>query len=224
MYTRLISQTVLWYGVIGGLLFLSAGTLDWPAAWIFLLGMMVLSLILGVRLAQLDPGLLNERLRAPIQTGQPLSDKLVTSLLLLIFVSSFPLIGFDVRFGWSDVPHWVRYLGLIAIVLGLVVCYRTFRANSFAAPVVKIQDDRGQSVVTSGPYAVVRHPLYAGALLFFIGVPLLLGSFTGLAFVPLLCLILALRIRIEEATLVAALPDYEDYRQRTRFRLIPGIW
>jgi protein-S-isoprenylcysteine O-methyltransferase Ste14 len=224
MYTRLIGQTVLWYGVIGALLFLPAGTLDWPAAWLFLLGMTVLSLILGVRLARLDPGLLNERLRAPIQTGQPLSDKLVTSLLLLTFVSSFPLIGFDVRFAWSDVPPWLRCLGLIAIVLGLVVCYRTFRANSFAAPVVKIQDDRGQSVVTTGPYAVVRHPLYAGALLFFIGVPLLLGSFAGLAFVPLLCLILALRIRIEEATLVAALPDYEVYRQRTRFRLIPFIW
>jgi protein-S-isoprenylcysteine O-methyltransferase Ste14 len=100
----------------------------------------------------------------------------------------------------------------------------TFRSNSFAAPVVKIASERGHRVADSGPYAHVRHPMYAGALLFFIGTPLLLGSWYGLAAVPVLTVVLAARAVMEERMLADELPGYRDYAMRVRYRLIPGLW
>lgn len=99
-----------------------------------------------------------------------------------------------------------------------------FRENSFAAPVVKLQAERAQRVISTGPYAHVRHPMYSGMMLFFAGVPLLLGSWWGLAMTPLFLALFAVRIRIEERTLREGLPDYADYAARVRYRLLPGVW
>ena len=98
------------------------------------------------------------------------------------------------------------------------------RTNSFAAPVVKIQAERGHHVVSDGPYAVVRHPMYGGTLLLIAGIPLLLGSWWGLAFAPLIVLLFAVRAVMEERTLMAELPGYTDYAARVRYRLVPGVW
>jgi protein-S-isoprenylcysteine O-methyltransferase Ste14 len=135
------------------------------------------------------------------------------------------LSGLDaVRFGWSFVPPWVQVIGALSVLLSVWIGYRAMRENSFAAPVVKIQKDRGQTIVTTGPYRYVRHPLYGGALLFFVGMPLLLGSWWGLAVVPLLIAALGVRIQIEEKLLRTGLPGYDDYAQRVRYRLIPFVW
>jgi protein-S-isoprenylcysteine O-methyltransferase Ste14 len=129
-----------------------------------------------------------------------------------------------VRFGWSRMPIWAQAIGAILIALCMYVACLTFRENSYAAPVVKIASERGHRVVSSGPYAYVRHPMYAGALLFFIGAPLLLGSWYGLAVAPALIAVLAARAVMEERMLADELPGYRDYAMRVRCRLIPGLW
>jgi protein-S-isoprenylcysteine O-methyltransferase Ste14 len=225
MIVKLIVQTVLWFGAMGVVLFLSAGTLNWLGAWAFLALMVSLSLVTGPLLAWHDPGLLKERLSSPVQKDQPAADKVVTSVLFLLIFAWLALMGLDaMRFGWSSVPPWAQVIGAFWLLLSVRIIYRTMRENSFAAPVVKIQKDRGQTVVTTGPYSYVRHPMYFGALLFFIGTSLLLGSWWGLAFVLVFIALLCIRIPIEEKTLRAGLEGYDDYARHVRYRLIPLLW
>jgi protein-S-isoprenylcysteine O-methyltransferase Ste14 len=225
MAARVIIQSAVWYGVFALLLFLPAGTLAWPGAWAFLVEMAAVSLVTGRLLARHDPALLRERLGAPIQQGQSAADKIVLCTLILLIFGWLVLMALDaVRFAWSSVPIALQAVGALAILLCMAIGYRTMRENSFAAPVVRIQAERGHHVITTGPYRHVRHPLYAGALFFFAGTPLLLGSWYGLAAAPVLVALLAIRIVIEERTLLAALDGYADYAARVRYRLIPRVW
>jgi len=225
MVTKLIVHTLVSFGAIGVVLFLSAGTLDWPGAWAFLVEMVGLGLLTGVWLARHDPALVEERLRPPIQKDQTPADKIVLSLILLLIVASWVFMPLDaVRFAWSSVPRWVQAVGALSILLAVIIGYRTMRENSFAAPVVKIQKERGQTVITTGPYSYVRHPMYAGALFFFVGVPLLLGSWWGLAFAPVLAGLLAIRIPIEEKALRQGLEGYDAYAAQVPYRLVPMVW
>ncbi|TPK42778.1 isoprenylcysteine carboxylmethyltransferase family protein [Mesorhizobium sp. B2-5-4] len=224
MISKLILQTFLWFGVMGALLFLSAGTLYWPGAWVYLVMMVGLSLTLGVVLARRDPGLMNERLSSPIQKNQTAADKILLSILLLAILGWQIFMGFDFRFGWSAVPVWVQVIGAAVVLLSIWIRYLTMVVNSFAAPVVKIQEERGQRVITTGPYSYVRHPRYAGAILFFAGTALLLGSWWGLASVLVFVVLLAIRTFIEEKTLRTGLRGYDDYAAQVRYRLIPLVW
>jgi protein-S-isoprenylcysteine O-methyltransferase Ste14 len=224
MISKLILQTFAWFGVMGALLFQAAGTLSWPGAWVFLVVMVGLSLTLGLSLARRDPGLVNERLRPPIQKNQAAADKVLLTALLLAIFGWQALMGLDFRFGWSAVPVWAQVIGAAVLLLGIWISYRTMLENSFAAPVVKIQDERGHRVIATGPYSYVRHPMYAGAILFFAGTTLLLGSWWGLATVPVFVVLLAVRIFIEERTLRTGLWGYDDYAAHVRYRLIPLVW
>ncbi|WP_027167345.1 isoprenylcysteine carboxylmethyltransferase family protein [Mesorhizobium sp. WSM3224] len=224
MISRLIVQTFLWFGFMGALLFASAGTLRWPGAWVYLVLMVGLSLTLGVALARRDPGLMNERLSPPIQKRQTAADKILLSILLAGIFAWLVLMGLDFRFGWSAVPLWLQLAGAIVLLLGIWISYLTMMENSFAAPVVKIQDERGQKVITTGPYAYVRHPMYAGAIFFFAGTALLLGSWWGLASVLVFIVLLGIRTFIEEQTLRTGLQGYDDYAARVRYKLIPMVW
>ncbi|RUW73164.1 isoprenylcysteine carboxylmethyltransferase family protein, partial [Mesorhizobium sp. M1E.F.Ca.ET.063.01.1.1] len=211
MIAKLVLQTFVWFGVMGALMFGSAGTLHWAAAWVYIVVMVGLSLTMGVALARRDPGLMNERLRLPIQKTQSAADKILLSILLLGIFGWLALMGLDVRFGWSAVPVWVQAIGALVLLVGIWICYLTMLENSFAAPVVKIQDERGQRVITTGPYSYVRHPMYAGAILYFAGTALLLGSWWGLASVLVFIVLLAIRTFIEEKALRAGLRGYDDY-------------
>ncbi|RNJ43261.1 isoprenylcysteine carboxyl methyltransferase [Mesorhizobium erdmanii] len=224
MIAKLLLQTFIWFGVMGALLFLSAGTFAWPAAWVYLVVMVGLSLTMGVALARRDPGLMNERLSAPIQKNQAAADKVLLSILLIGIFGWLSFMGFDFRFGWSAVPFWAPAVGALVLLVGIWICYLTMLENSFAAPVVKIQDERGQRVITTGPYSYVRHPMYAGAILFFAGTALLLGSWWGLVSVLVFIVLLAIRTFIEEKTLRTGLRGYDDYATRVRYRLIPMVW
>ncbi|MDW6026480.1 isoprenylcysteine carboxylmethyltransferase family protein [Mesorhizobium sp. BAC0120] len=224
MVARLIVQTILWFGIMGAVLFLSAGTLNWPGAWAFLALMVALSFTLGAWLASRNPGLMNERLGSPIQKDQPVADKVLLSVLLLAVFAWLALMGLDVRFGWTAVPAWLQLVGAFLLLLSIWISSRTMLENSFAAPVVKIQESRGQQVITTGPYSYVRHPMYAGAVLFFIGTALLLGSWLGLATVLVFVVLLVIRIHIEEKALRGGLQGYGDYAARVRYRLIPLVW
>jgi protein-S-isoprenylcysteine O-methyltransferase Ste14 len=222
--SKLIVQTTLWVAAMGALLFVPAGTLAWPGAWVFLAEIWGLGLAVGIWLLRYDPALLKERTGGFIQRDQPSIDKLIVVSLVILYVAWLVLMGLDRRYGWSTVAVWLQAIGAIGVFLSVYIGYLTFRENSFASPAVKIQTERAHSVVTTGPYRYVRHPMYAGALFHFAGLPLLLGSGWGLIALPLFVALFTIRIAIEEKTLRTALKGYDDYAQRVRYRVIPLIW
>jgi protein-S-isoprenylcysteine O-methyltransferase Ste14 len=224
MARRLVVSTVGLIVVMAVFLLVPAGTLDWPAAWGFLAEIGVLSLAIGLWLARNDPALLAERLGSPFQRAQKTWDKVFMSVVMVVYFGWLVLMGLDARWGISRVPLWLQTLGALDVALSNYVVFLTFRENSYAAPVVKIQRERGHHVVSTGPYAYVRHPMYAGGLLMFLGMPLQLGSWLGLAGLVLLAPLLAVRIVMEERTLAAELEGYRDYAARVRYRMIPGLW
>jgi protein-S-isoprenylcysteine O-methyltransferase Ste14 len=221
MFTRLVRRALISIVVMALLLFVPAGTLDWPSAWIFLASQLVLSLVGGYWLAESDPELLEERLKPLFQQGQNLADKIIIVLLVVLGSSLFIVMGLDRRFGWSQVSLWVQILGALLLVPMGVLSYLTFRENRFAAAVVRVQKERGHRV---GPYAYVRHPMYLGAMFFGIGVPLMLGAASGLVVGVLLIVLFGVRSVLEERTLAAGLPGYAEYADSVRYRLVPKVW
>jgi protein-S-isoprenylcysteine O-methyltransferase Ste14 len=158
MIVNLIVQTIVWFGAMGAVLFLSAGTLDWPAAWVFLGEMVAISVIGSWLLARHDPALLAEQLRPPVQKEQPLADKVLMSLFMVLIFVWLAFMGLDaVRFRWSSMPIWLQALGALALLLSIWICFRTMLENSFAAPVIKIQEERGQRVISTGPYTSLQN-------------------------------------------------------------------
>ena len=221
---RLIVQTTLWVAAMGALLFVPAGTFAWLGAWVFLGEIWFLGLAVGFWLMRYDPILLRERTGGFVQRDQPPVDKLLVVSMIVVYVGWLVLIGLDRRYLWSSVPVSLQVVGAIGVFLSVYIGYLTFRENSFASPAVKIQTERAHNVVTTGPYRYVRHPMYAGALFHFAGLPLLLGSWLGLIALPLFIALFTIRIAIEEKTLRAALKGYDDYAARVRYRVIPLIW
>jgi protein-S-isoprenylcysteine O-methyltransferase Ste14 len=224
MIAMLLLQNTVLVVAIGALLFAAAGTLQWPAAWVFLAISAILGTACGLWLARTDPALLAERLRPTFQADQPAADKkfmLAFAAAVLVWLLA---IGLDRRAHASGVPLLLQALGLAMYLLSTALIMWVFRENSFAAPVVKVQAARHHRVVSSGPYSIVRHPMYSGVMLFFLGASLLLGSWWGLAIAPLFVALFAVRARIEERALVEGLPDYADYAARVRYRLVPGLW
>lgn len=222
---NLIIQTLVWYGVIGALIFAAAGTTAYQAGWLYLGEMLAISILFGAVALRVDPGLLRERLKPPLQHDQPLADKLVLIPFLLLVFAAIGFMAADAaRWHWSVMPPAVQWAGCVLLLAAFLLIAWTMRANSFAAPVVKLQPQRGQIVVTAGPYAIVRHPMYLGALFYFAATSLVLGSWWGLATIPVLALLLAIRIGIEERTLRAGLDGYDAYARRVRWRLVPYLW
>lgn len=224
MIAKLLLQNLIWIAAMGVLLFVPAGTLHWPAAWVFLATIGTLGLAGGLWLARIDPALLAERMRPTMQDGQPAADKKFMLAFGFCALVWFVAIGLDARYHASDVPLTMQVLGFAMLLFSSGFILWVMRENSFAAPVVKLQTERGHRVVSSGPYAWVRHPMYSGTVLFFVGAPLLLGSWWGVAMSPLFALLFAIRIGIEERALVAGLPGYADYTAQVRYRLVPGLW
>lgn len=167
------------------------------------------------------PALLRRRMRAIIGERDP-RQRLAVSLAVLCVGAQVVVAMTDHRFGWSYVPVPVLLFGNLLVATGLLLVWLVFRANQFAAATVQVE--AGQTVITTGPYAVVRHPMYGAGLLLFLGIPLALASWWGLMpFIPLVMLIVW-RLTEEERYLVAHLPGYEDYRARVTHRLVPGVW
>jgi protein-S-isoprenylcysteine O-methyltransferase Ste14 len=224
MIAKWLLQTLIWIGAMGVLLLAPAGTWRWPAAWVFLATMAIIGLSAGSWLARTDPELLAERMRLTAQDDQPAADKIFVPIIGGVFLIWFVAIGLDHRLNGSDFPIVLQALGLALLLLSTVFIMWVMRENSFAAPLVKVQRERGHHVVSSGPYAWVRHPMYSGAILFMVGIPLLLSSGWGLAMSPLFAVLFAVRTGIEERALIAGLPGYDEYTAHVRYRLLPGVW
>jgi len=225
MNSRLIIRSGLWLAGMAALLFIPAGTLHWAAAWIFLLLMGAWTFAMSAWLARHDPQLLAERLKPLNQPGQKRWDKILITGAACLWAAWLAFMPLDaVRYRWSQMPVWAEGLGAIGMLACAYLVYLTFRENTYAAPVVRIQRERGHKVVATGPYRYVRHPMYAGAAFFFLSTPLLLGSWWGLVLAPLMIAVLAVRAVLEERTLAVELEGYAEYAARVRYRLIPLVW
>ena len=220
---KLIVGIILNMAIFAVLLFLPAGTLQWWRAWVFL-GVVFVATVATV--VQLPRDLLDERFKPPVQKGQPLADKIVVLLLIAAFVGEIIFIPLDVfRLHLLGKPGtFVSSVGLVLFVAGWWIMALALKENAFAAPVVKHQAERHQMVIDTGVYGLVRHPMYAGAVLLLVGLPLWLESYaaTLLASVPIGTL--AVRILVEEQFLRRELQGYDAYTQRVRYRLIPFLW
>lgn len=212
--------------VFAVLLFLPAGTLSWPRGWLFLGIILVGSVASTLAVLRANPAVLVERYKPPVQRGQPLADKILVIVLILTFVGVTVFIPLDVfRLHLMRKPGpVVSSLGLVLFAAGWWIITLALRANAFASPVVKHMAERRQTVVDTGVYGFVRHPMYTGAIPFLVGMSLWLES-SASALLSLLAIpVLAARIRVEERFLVEKLEGYESYRKRVRHRLIPLIW
>lgn len=204
------------------ILFLAAGTIAWPACWIFLLLFYSFVLIVVRRLARRDPVLLEERMSVFKATSRRDRMFLLLVALALAWLLVMPL---DVmRFRWSHLPLSFQVIGVVTLAASFAIMYLVFRANAYVTPTVRVQQERGQTVVSTGPYRYMRHPMYTGFHLFFLGLSLLLGSIGGLVLTPLLIAIVVWRAVLEERLLREELPGYASYMGRVRFRFIPYLW
>jgi protein-S-isoprenylcysteine O-methyltransferase Ste14 len=224
MIVRLVIRTLVWFGMIGVVLFAVAGTWQWPAVWSFLLFMILLGLGGGLWLIRSDPALFEERMRPMVQQGQPTADRVFIVAFFTVALVWLIVAGLDQRFGLSQMIVGVQVAGTALAVVGMAISFWVLHENSFAAPVIKLQRDRGHHVIDTGPYHLVRHPMYSGAILFFLGTSLWLGSWWSAALTLIMAVLFGWRTTTEERTLRDGLPGYTDYTTRVRYRLCPGLW
>lgn len=205
--------------LLGGLLFGFAGTLHYPGAWLFMALLFIPMFLLGVGLMLRAPDLLEKRLRNKEMQGV---QKGVIALCGLLFMAVFALCGLDHRFAWSHVPRGIVAFSSILQLVSYVLYAEVMRENAYISRVVEVQ--KGQKVVDTGLYGVVRHPMYAVTITLFLSMPLVLESYPAFLLMLLYPLLIILRIRGEEALLLRKLDGYADYTRRVRWRLIPFIW
>src|SRR6516165_10742133 len=219
LHRQAIVQGLLWTLVFGVLIFLSAGTVDYWQGWLFLGTFAASTVGFTMYLALYDRPLLERRLKAGPQHEREWLQKIIVSLILLAFLALIVLPALDYRFAWSPVDPWVSILGDAVILLSFLFIFWVTRVNSFAASNIRVEPD--QSVIDTGPYAYVRHPMYAGAIWLFVGMPLALGSWWSLGLIVPFIPLLVWRLLDEERLLQRDLPGYIDYTHRVRARLVP---
>ncbi len=220
-YLRIV-QVLILIALDAAILFAAAGTLSWPAAWVYV-GIRIVALAIGAFfIIRENPEIINERGRMPKNTKD--FDKVFAAIyspLALIL----PLVcGLDYRFAWSDMPLWLSVIGFIGYIPAAIFPYWAMLVNNYLTTTVRIQEERGHQVVTDGPYRFVRHPMYVGLIFGAISMPLLLGSWWAL--IPGIMMVVAAiwRTSREDQVLQEELPGYAEYAQRTRYRLLPGVW
>ena len=219
---RSLVSLVITLVIMGVLLFWPAGSIDWPAAWWFAVAFLVCTLIAVVVIWRVNPEIFVARSR--IQPGTKAWDYFFIALIVGGFLAVLPVAGLDFRFGWSNAPVWVIGLGVALFILGYAGSIWPVAVNRHFEPGVRIQADRGQTVIDTGPYAIIRHPGYSAATLLILGMALMLGSYWALVPAVIAIIGTAVRTLLEEQTLRAGLPGYVEYTQRVRYRWVPGVW
>ena len=222
LYVRGILANLVTFAILLACLFLPAGTLDYWQAWVFVVVFAVSSQAMGLYFLMRDRKLVERRMNiGPVAEQRP-AQKVISALLVLGFVAFVVLPALDHRFGWSPVATVVSIICDALIVLSFVLFFWVMKSNSYAASTIQVEE--GQPVVSTGPYAYVRHPMYSGALLLITAMPLALGSWLSVLLVAPFFPVLVWRILDEENLLRENLPGYAAYMQRVRYRLIPRVW
>ena len=222
VYIRAFAGLLFLLVVMAAAVFIAAWTVDYWQAWLFLAVFAVASLAITLYLMKEDPELLERRVRAGPVAEHERGQKIIQSLASVAFIATLVVPGIDHRLGWSTVPAWAVFAGDALVALGFLVVFFVFRENTFASATIGVE--AGQRAISTGPYAFVRHPMYAGAILLFVGTPLLLGSWYGLIGAAIIMALFCVRITIEERTLRAELEGYTEYAAGVPYRLIPGVW
>lgn len=207
---------------LGLLLFLPAWTLNYWQAWVFIVVFMVSANAIGVYLAMKDPALLERRKKVGPAAEQNMVQKIIMSVALTVNFALLVFSALDHRYLWSPVSPYVSLAGDVLVALGFLINFFVFKENSYGSSTIQTVED--QKVISSGPYALVRHPMYVGVLVMITGVPLALGSWWGLAVIVLMTPVLIWRILVEEKLLKKDLPGYIEYAQKVRYRLVPYLW
>jgi protein-S-isoprenylcysteine O-methyltransferase Ste14 len=221
---QVIAQTLGLFILFALALFLPAGSLSWLAGWVFLILFFGFFTSVNIWLFKHNPGLLQERMSLG-RSDQKGWDKVLFPLLLALPFAWLAFIALDaVRFHWSSIPVWVQVIGAAILLFSFHLLFLTFRENSYLSTVVRIQEDRGHKVVSSGPYHYVRHPMYSAFIPFMVGTPLLLGSWYGVLLGLGFMVVLARRAVLEESTLREELQGYADYMTQVKYRILPYIW
>jgi protein-S-isoprenylcysteine O-methyltransferase Ste14 len=215
-------QIVVSLAIMAVLMFWPAGTLSWALGWWFL-GVFTLMVLIAVAyMWRVNPDLFEAR--QGFKPGSKSWDVVVASVLMAAIAAILPVAGFDYHFQWLQAPGWLVGLGYVLFIGGFLLAGWAESVNRYFEMGVRIQTDRGHTVIDSGPYARIRHPGYSGAIVLSVGVALALGSVVALAPVVVVILILAYRTLREEQTLGNELPGYAAYMDRVRYRWAPGVW
>jgi protein-S-isoprenylcysteine O-methyltransferase Ste14 len=207
---------------LAALLFVPAWTLRYWQAWIFLAVFFGSALAITLYLMKHDPQLLERRMKAGPGAEKEASQKIIQVVAASAFFAAIAFPPIDHRFAWSTVPAYVAVAGDVVVALGLLVIFFVLRENSYASGVIEV--DAEQRVISTGPYALVRHPMYSGALVMFLGVPLALGSWWGLLTLIPMTLAIIWRLLDEEKFLARNLPGYREYQEQVKYRLVPFVW
>lgn len=219
---RAFRSTALGALAMAALLFVPAGTLGYWQAWVFMAVFVGASSAIGMYLALKDPKLLERRMKAGPAAEKETTQKIIMAFAMAGFIALLLLPAFDHRFGWSKVPAYLALAGDVLVGLGFFLTFLVLRENSYGASTIQVIE--GQTVISTGPYAIVRHPMYAGALVMLLGIPLALGSWWGLYALLLIVPVLIWRLLDEERLLRKELPGYVEYTQEVRYRLVPCLW
>ncbi len=219
---RSIAGLLFLLSMLGLALFASAGTFDFWQAWLYLAVFALCVILITGYLVVRDRRLLESRLSVGPAAETQRSQQVIQALASLFFITLFIIPGLDRRFGWSHMPGMLSLISDAIVALALFIVFLVFRENSFTSAIVEVSDE--QRVVSTGPYSVVRHPMYSGAMLLLIFTPLALGSWVGLPFAIPVILVIVARLLAEERFLAGNLGGYDEYRTKVRWRLLPGIW
>lgn len=222
LYVRAFRSSLVGILVMAVLLFLPAETLNYWQAWVFMAVFVSASTAVTVYLAIHDPKLLERRMRAgPAAETEP-SQKIIIFLAMMGFIGLLVVPAFDHRFGWSNVPTYICLIGDALIAIGFLLVFFVVKVNTYAASTIQLAED--QKVISTGPYALVRHPMYAGSFPILIGTPVALGSWWGLSALIVFVPVLIWRLVDEESFLRKNLPGYTEYADKVRYRLVPYVW
>lgn len=214
-----ITKFVFGIILVGALVFLPAGTFNFMGGWLFMMLLFIPILIVGIFLFIKSPKLLEKRLDGKEKES---TQKGVVALSGLMFLSGFTVAGLDFRFGWSSVPRMVTIIASVLFLVSYAIYAEVMRENAYLSRKIEVQE--GQTVVSTGLYGIVRHPMYAATVLMFCTFPFILGSFAACPLFFTYPFIIAIRIKDEEKLLNKELAGYTDYKQRVKYRLIPFVW
>ena len=219
LFLNALTKFIIGLLLVALILFLPAGTLAYPGGLLFLCLLFVPMLIMGIVMMICARDLLRKRLDVKEKQG---TQKGVVAVMGLIFLSGFILAGLDFRFGWSKVPLPVVIVASVLFLVGYALYAEVMRENAYLSRTIKVEE--GQTVISTGLYAVVRHPMYTASTVMFLALPLILGSWYALIPFALYPVIMVVRIRGEEKLLTAELSGYEDYKRKVKYRMIPFLW